>query len=889
MNIFRRVALQSMRRNRTRTIVTIIGVLLSTAMFTAVTTFGATLLFHLREVAAHNSGTYYVNLNALSADTLAELREDEVVSSLTAAEVLGYAPVDSKNENKPFLYIQGIEENYSTLCPVHLLSGRLPETDSELLIPEHLRMNGHVLWEIGDTVTLTLGERSSTGYRLWQHTAYYPAEPEEFIERETLEYTIVGIYERPDHEELSAPGFMALTAASGDSPTGLYDVYAQTTDYSNEMLYNLLDRYDHEGGGSLNWDYLMTLGNFKYSNYGTLIVNFAIIFILLILIGSVSMIYSAFSISVSERTKQFGLLSSIGATRKQLRRTVFYEAGTVILTGVPLGLLAGCGGMGTTFALLGNRLSSLFGDGLPLRYHVSPFSLAAAAGIAAVTVLISAIVPAKRATRISAIEAIRQTRDVTPIRRGTSGRLAYRLFGLPGMLSQKYFRHSRKKYRATIFSLAMSVLLFVSAGTYVMYLTESLDVSSTVGNYDLSYGSSDVTMEDYARLLPSLRQADGIKRVFAATSGTCSPMLAPEQYDAQYANAVAGGFLDPEAATEGLLTGMPLSIECVDDDTFNELLAQCGLTRADYEAHPGALLYNHINYETTHIVDREKGEFVRVVYDGAFFSPGLDTLPILRAEEIEDCAYSELRYADGAYVLECYSESSDRIWDVPAEAVSLPILACIDEALTSPGQPTLYLPASASSAYSTYLDLPTHIYCTVKNTEKALTSVTRILQEDGIAMERDHIFDAKAYDREQRNILTVVQVFSYGFISLISLICVANVFNTISTNVGLRRRDFAMLRSVGLTRGGLNRMVCFECLLYGARALAFGLPLSLPVTLWLYRSVGAVYYNTRFQPSWPSVFIASGSVFLVVFISMMYAMRKVKRDNPVDALKEENT
>ena len=134
----------------------------------------------------------------------------------------------------------------------------------------------------------------------------------------------------------------------------------------------------------------------------------------------------------------------------------------------------------------------------------------------------------------------------------------------------------------------------------------------------------------------------------------------------------------------------------------------------------------------------------------------------------------------------------------------------------------------------------------------------------------------------------MVRVFAYGFITLMSLICVANVFNTTTTNVLLRRRDFAMLRSAGMTRGGLNRMICYECLLYGTRALLIGLPLSVALAFLMYRSasfIGASY----FRLDWTAVIIASVMVFLVVFLSMMYAMRKIKRDNPVDALKNETT
>ena len=142
-----------------------------------------------------------------------------------------------------------------------------------------------------------------------------------------------------------------------------------------------------EGGISMNWDYLRTQGNFRYDNYSRFLLMFVLIFVLLIMLGSVSLIYSAFSISVSERTRQFGLLASIGATRAQLRRTVYAEAGTVALIGIPLGLLAGCGGMWVTIRLLSPRISGMIGAReVAMRFAASPLSPLAAALIALATV-----------------------------------------------------------------------------------------------------------------------------------------------------------------------------------------------------------------------------------------------------------------------------------------------------------------------------------------------------------------------------------------------------------------------------------------------------------------------------------------------------------------------
>ena len=135
--------------------------------------------------------------------------------------------------------------------------------------------------------------------------------------------------------------------------------------------------------------------------------------------------------------------------------------------------------------------------------------------------------------------------------------------------------------------------------------------------------------------------------------------------------------------------------------------------------------------------------------------------------------------------------------------------------------------------------------------------------------------------------MTIVNIFAYGFIILISLIAATNVFNTISTSISLRRREFAMLRSVGMTEKGINKMMNYECILYGAKALLLGLPTSCLISFILYKIVSKGMMIS-FKLPWLAMGIATLSVFLVVFATMIYAMHKIKKENPIDALKNEN-
>ena len=175
---------------------------------------------------------------------------------------------------------------------------------------------------------------------------------------------------------------------------------------------------------------------------------------------------------------------------------------------------------------------------------------------------------------------------------------------------------------------------------------------------------------------------------------------------------------------------------------------------------------------------------------------------------------------------------------------------------------------------------------TAPNSAKAAQDIQKILQSNQLTTDglRD-LNDDLDYERRFQGIL---QVFTYGFITLISLITVANVFNTISTNIHLRRREFAMLESVGMSPKGFKRMMRFECVFYGLKALLFGLPISLLITYAMYSSI-MIGVDIGFMLPWTSIGISVLSVFLVVFITMLYATHKIHKENIIDALKTETT
>ena len=907
MNVFSKVTLESLKKNRTRTVVTIIGIMLSAAMICASTTFVSSMQSFVLRCEIYSSGDWHGAVYDAAYKDYEDIRDSDRVSSAAYAQALGYAKIDSANERKPYLYVLGGDaaSGYFETMPVHLLLGTLPKDSTEIILPEHLTSNGKVNYTLGDTVTLEVGDRTLDGKRLGQDTPVYAYDSEthtEVMSGERLEnteprtYTVVGIYERPTFEDYSAPGYTALTAADTKSadqspvhcyfklhrPAGVYD-FMKEMGYTQEYVY------------AYNTKVLLYSGAARFDSFLTAFYSLAAIIIALIVFGSVSLIYNAFSISVSERTRQFGLLSSVGATRKQLRRMVLFEALAVSIVGIPLGILVGIGGIGITLLLIGDKFSSIVRADIPMRICVSWQAVLIAAAIALITVLISAWIPSKRATRVSAVEAIRQSMDIKvsgrPVR---TSKLAYKLFGLPGVLAGKHYKRNRKKYRTTVVSLFMSIVLFVSAAAFTDYMMESAEGGLASDQFDLIYAaesdaSAAMTPDALLELLFSEQNVTGgtyTKKQFLQGD------ISREYVTAMFADRFSDFGMEREDAASKEL-GISGYLYFVADAEFNRLLEKYNLKEADYydrDKPLGIALDRNIE------LDRRLEKYVT-----------LDTL------KGDGCVIEGLYYVeiDGYYrkdsridengnkvVLYQNRDNENDIIELPYEEsfakYTLRSEKTIEEApffvsRSTPVAINMIYPYSMLESVVPEAALNqfrnTEYFLTSSNHTASFENLATVLTENGLSSRQ--LFDYAANAETNRNVVTIIRVFAYGFIVLISLIAAANVFNTISTNISLRRREFAMLKSVGMTQKGFRRMMNCECLLYGSKALLLGLPVSCGITYLIYRAVTTAY-ETSFHLPWAAIGIAVLSVFLVVFATMMYAMSKVKKDNPIDALKNEN-
>lgn len=868
MNIMNKVTLQSMKKNKTRTIVTIVGIILSVSMVTAVTTIVTSLQNYLYETAVYENGSWHGMFQNISFEKGEEIAQDDGVADTVYTQYIGYAKMEaSKNDFKPYLYvIGGNDETFDTL-PIHLTEGRLPKNDAEIILPNHLENNGGVSYKLNDVLLLPLGDRMSDGYKLFQNnpiTGEYDdkgniiVSDDETLETNTLkQYTIVGFYERPSFENFTAPGYTAITFSDLSDKSALYDVYYTMKNTQDVMGFS--DNYYFKDGlgGSTNNEVLMYQGVSQYDTYSSSLYGMIAILIVIIMMGSIALIYNAFSISASERTVQFGLLSSIGATKKQIRKSVRFEALVLGLIGIPIGILAGIGGIGVTFFLLGDNLKTFTtsvagGDSVQFHMSVSWIGIAAAVVIACITLAVSVIKPAFRASRITAIEAIRSSKDISDRKADRknhkTSKITYKIFGLPGVLAKKYYTRSAKKYRATIISLFMSIVLFVSASSFILYLTSSVNNVYYRADYDITATISSDYADSKAEVLQEVRNLGSVDK---ASSSVMSNFLV-ENGEELLTNEGKAALMEKYGFDSFEDLSVDMFLVGFDDETYENYVTSLGLNPEDLGENDVIL------YGLGQTIDYKNGTVKS--YD--FLKDTVKTVEFSRRTYNVDT--------------DTYEKGEEYSFNVATTAESMPFGYNGRDSVSSN---VVYGVIRENSdifkdTEGTVIFIDSNDY---EKTEKELGEISEIAS----------VYNAAAEIENSRALMMVINVFAYGFIVLISLISVTNVFNTIVTNLKLRQRDFAMLRSVGMTKGGFRRMMIFECLIYGTKALLFGIPVSFLITLWIYSSVNVTWDGGLLIP-WSAYGIVIVSVFIVVLISMVYAMSKINRNNLVETLRKDS-
>lgn len=875
-HIFRTITFRTMLQNRTRTIVTIIGVILSTAMITAVTTFASSFLGFLVDYEKKIDGNWHVTVWDLPQKKAEELRTDERVETAAEIQNLGFAKWEnSMSGGNPWGYLQikSLPKEQTDMFPIQLYSGRMPENDAEILLPRFLPANEPEdnQTKIGDIMELEIGDLyTKDGEAVTYKTDVSEMEPgeEELRDTQKKTFTVTGFYESGYyHGTYGTTSGLAFEAFCGpteaQAKSDLYVLLKKPKDSFAFADCAAMENYPVQ----VNYSLLRWMGAFPNDNATAVMIGLFGLITGIIMVGAISLIYNAFSISVRERTTQFGLLSSIGATPKQLRYALLYEAVFVSAVGIPIGVICGIVGIGITLHYISFGITAMVHgvqEQIALRLQMPILTLTVL--LAVVTIVISAWVPSRRIRRISPMEAIRASRDIRITRRQVkTGRGVLRLLGVPGMLAQKNYKRDRRKYRTTVFSLTMSIVLFVSSavisdslintGSLVLEAPE-VELKCVVHEDTLDKQEQKV-LEEIPNLLaahPEVKQSYRYREL--GQYMTVEPEMLAEH--------VRGDILGVQGKTV-------LDVQCifVPEQQFAKLLKDAGVETEEWWADGAAkaLLYDYRKYFNPQTQRYERMQLFADQLPPKCQVGNLATEAKKEGDEwIDQMVYTEnFSVAPVARIDHLPEGIVDNYMSQPFLILPLNTLDSIkDETVWNA---SYCFTAKTGDYRAVYEDL-----------EKELQE-KELLHLGGVYL--INLMDS--YERD-RNFLLAVNVLCFGFTTLISLIALANVFNTISTNLLLRRREFAMLRSMGLSPKDSRKMLLLESISYSLRAVVYGSVLSIGIALLTWNIIRIGADNTFRVPVKP-LLIATLVVYLMVAGTMALTMRKINKTTICEELK----
>ncbi|MCR8657564.1 ABC transporter permease [Paenibacillus endoradicis] len=885
MNIVNKLTLRHMKQNKRRTLVTIIGVIISVAMITAVMTLGISFQDLLKRQVIAESGEWHTLYHNANSEQIDAIGNDEATKTLMLSQTKGFVSLADMGlkgmYNKPYITVKAYDSIGLSKFPISVVEGRLPQNEKEIVVPQHY-LTDVTGAEIapGDEIELSIGSRylkEGTWPKMEQRSnfgddsAAYMTDSntlDEYLEvDETNMYTVVGIIEKPVWESSWQPGYTFITYV--DQSLLAADETANVSVITNKVensVYTNTEALANELGLKYNVNYELLRYDFVSSNNGFVASMYllTVIIMTIVIIGSVSLIYNAFGISVADRSRYLGMLASVGATRRQKRNSVFFEGFVISVISIPIGLLGGLLGLTITFWSINSMVKDLFGVSETLIVKVTPLTIVVSVAISLLTIFLSTWWPAKRASKVSAIDAIRQTQDVKLSKKKVkTSKLVRKIFGIEAEIALKNLKRNKRRYQVTVFSLVISIILFLTVSFFTNTMTRSMDISNDGINYDIRVGSYNI---DSTEAFDPIVQLEDVTAYNYLQSTHVEADIPQDQLPQLVVKMVEE---DPTLLTNGKLR-FYINLYAMSDEA---LMKYAQDNRMDVDAlldelERNAILMNVNDYYSQ--LEEKKVSDVPIL-NGKGTTLDLKT-QISIEEKLENDEYeyhSEEVALPSLHISEVTTEYPMGIMKSNGGPTSMTLLVSqkVMEQLVG-DQPGVYI---GNEVYLSSTD--------PKETEKQISELDNM----------DGYYISNVYESRQRDqqMVVLIGVFTYGFIALITLISIANILNTISTGIQLRKREFAMLRSMGMTKKGFYRMINYESIFYGLKSLLYGLPLSLLVMYLIYRSMSnAIDYS--FQLPWVSIAIAIIAVFIIVSLSMLYSGSKVKKGSIVEAIKQEN-
>lgn len=884
MKLLNKLTLKNLRLNKVRTAVTIIGIMLSAALITVVSGMALSGRQTMIDGQKTWSGNYDVALDIIDTAKIDKIRQNRNVENAFYKERLGFSKATVADNAEYGYAVTAISKNAFDGCfKLKFKKGSFPTNSNEAVVTGAFKNTDGKDVKVGDKITLELGVLKSTDGKVLGESELLDLSPKRFKESKITDkkqktYTITGIIENPNTSELNNPSscFGIYTVSDEKSPVEairtkhmnkLYIAYTPQSegDYlqntadilgfkADDMSHVISDEISPEdqqtsgiNGYSFNTTLLAMKGYGGSEGTNVMIFSLAVIIIIIVMLASVFVIRNSFAISITEKTSMYGMLASVGATKRQIRRNVLFEGFILGLIGIPLGILLGLG----VNAILITILNSVLGDvlsGAKFVFVTPTIPIICAIVLSAVTIFCSSFFIALRASRIPPLVAIRGNKDIKvknnkPYR---TSKLTKKLFGVGGEIASKSLKRSRKKYRTTVISIVVSVAMFIAVSAFMDYGMTFTD--HYYGNTDYSYMVSgiDANQAQTIEKMPEIENYLTVGLQYGYVSADVP------------VNECGENFLYDNADGTKSFSVEFLEFE---HDTFVQI---CRELKLDYNKVKGGVLvysevtpYNMENMEGT-------GEPMKLFGKTAptkFIVYGND-------DNGNELIAGKLKVSS---VFDEIPKSADSV--IGEGTIFGQGLIIGEQGVISPqlGEHGCYITLYANTSDHT-----------------SLTSRIESMSGTGDSESYISIYDSEEIVRQFNAVMLIVGIFVYGFIGVISLIGLTNIFNTISTNMQLRSKEFASLKSIGMTKKEFNRMIRLESLMYGIKSLIIGIPLGVLGVFAIFSAFSNGNVPMSFVFPWKAILISIAAVIIVVWLIMKYSISKVNKQNIIETIRNDN-
>lgn len=828
MKIINDLVVKSLKENKTRTITTIIGTTLAfTLMFLIAFGVSSIRKSFLNQIIASTGSYHYEILN------VKDTQSDLIIKNNDLESYIAFNRQNIKDENSNKNYVlASYKADYKK--NITLFEGGYPY-NNEVIISNSISDSFDI--DIGDYINSykVVGIYNECNLTNYSSKNYYSNKSNYIItnytETEYSSYSITYKNVVGSHRKVNTLARqLGFNKQIGNGGIVRYE----NVEYNDDLL-ELYGEYAKNGAGAM----------FKLILIITLSVISLVTFFILT---------NSFSISIKERVKQFGILSSVGTTRKQILYMVllegFYIGIISIVIALILSILLLMQVLGITNFLLKHIISSKSQIDIYLPYLFISF------GYGMMTLFLAVLSPARKISRVSPIESIQDNTTFNSKKRKFKKNSKFaKLFKIEGILASKNTKRNASKYRIIIITMSIGILLYLFSTALINIYKRNIDFSLQQDNYDFSITG---VKEERMPLFKNIKGIDNIKivkNVFVAYK---------KPNDSNY-------YLLENNTSFGITYTSEIESTVmyqVSDSDFNEYIKKYNLNK-DYP-----IIINNKNFYYNGALKRGAMYKKDAHFNMTFcnFENIFDNTNKISSDKITNCY---LDYEDVNLINKGWTRigeaSNDGAIIVTKEMFAKILEGCTNDiCLTYKEKPTV----------SIYINADKNIY----DIDEEIQSIIYNFDDNGV-----YYYAPVVEYLNAKMLLIAFKFIIYVILFLIILICLTFMINTIASSLLLRKNEFAVLKSIGMTNRAVKKMVFLESIGIGIKALVFGTSLSY---LAIYLFFAAINSNTNdpIKYDYPIKETIYMTIVIVVFnaIIYMYMMNRINKDNIIDDIRNSN-